>query len=329
MSRPTFEIHLDERDLTQALRADARRGLTDTPKWLPPTWFYDTRGSELFDDITRLPEYYPTAAERSVLTEQATRIARITGAKTLVELGSGASDKTRLLITALRDAGTLARFVPLDVSQSALRTAADTLSQQYPDLTIHGVIGDFNRHLTALLDGGLPGGDSRLVVFLGGTIGNLLPADRAHFLAELRGVLQPGEWLLLGTDLVKDEPTLLRAYDDPGGVTAEFNLNVLRVLNRELEADFPVSAFRHVACWDAEHEWIEMRLRAEHALDVRLAALNLTVPFAAGEELRTEVSAKFRRTGVAAELAAAGFRTHRWWTDPEEKFGVSLAVVTV
>ncbi|MGA8117585.1 MAG: L-histidine N(alpha)-methyltransferase [Actinocatenispora sp.] len=321
MTEPTFEVHLDEADMSIALRSDVLRGLTDTPKRLPPTWFYDARGSVLFDEITRLPEYYPTRAERAVLVDHAAEIASTTGAKTLVELGSGASEKTRLLISALLRTGTLARFVPLDVSESALRAAAVGLQTSYPDLAIHGVVGDFNRHLDAI-----PDGDSRLVVFLGGTIGNLLPADRARFLAALRAVLSPGEWLLLGTDLVKDERTLIRAYDDAAGITAEFNRNVLRVLNRELGADFPVEDFQHVVRWDREREWIEMRLRAGRDVEVSIPALDLTVPFSRGEDLRTEVSAKFRAAGVADELTGAGFHVHRWWTDPADRFGVALAV---
>ncbi|WP_373325013.1 L-histidine N(alpha)-methyltransferase [Actinocatenispora rupis] len=318
--RPTFDVRLTPADQTRALRTDAVTGLTARPKWLRPTWFYDARGSMLFDEITRLPEYYPTRTERSILTVHAADIAATTGAETLVELGSGASDKTRLLIEAGLDHGTLARFVPLDVSESALRAAAATLAARYPKLAVHGVVGDFTRHLDALPDTG-----HRLVVFLGGTIGNLLPPDRARFLADLRGVLHPGEWLLLGTDLVKDIPTLLAAYDDPGGVTADFNRNVLRVLNRELAGDFPVDEFAHVARWDAEGERIEMHLRAGRALTVTLAALDLTIEFADGEDLCTEISAKFRPAGIAAELSAAGFAVADLWTDPADAFAVTLA----
>ncbi|HEY3503167.1 MAG TPA: L-histidine N(alpha)-methyltransferase [Actinocatenispora sp.] len=318
--QPTFEVRLTPADLTRALRADVVAGLTARPKWLRPTWFYDARGSMLFDEITRLPEYYPTRTERAILTEHAATIATTTDVETMVELGSGASDKTRLLIEAGLDHGTLAHFVPLDVSESALRAAATTLAARYPKLALRGVVGDFTRHLDAL-----PDGDRRMVVFLGGTIGNLLPPERARFLAALRAVLHPGEWLLLGTDLVKDPATLLAAYDDAAGVTAEFDRNVLRVLNRELAADFPVDDFTHVARWDPDREWIEMRLRADRALRTRLAALDLTVEFDAGEELCTEVSAKFRPAGVAAELTAAGFAVADMWTDPATAFAVTLA----
>ena len=316
----TLEVHLDEAESARSLRSDVRQGLTATPKWLPPKWFYDAHGSELFEEITRLPEYYPTRAEREILAARADDIARITGAKTLIELGSGSSEKTRLLLDALYRSGTGGRFVPVDVSASALAAATAALTEAYPGLDISGVVADFTQHMELL-----PAGDDRLVAFLGGTIGNLLPAERATFLRSVRAVLQPGEWLLLGTDLVKDPAVLVRAYDDAAGVTAEFNRNVLRVLNRELDADFDVEAFAHVALWDAANEWIEMRLRAGRAMRVRIPVVDLTVDFAAGEELRTEISAKFRRDGVAAELSAAGFELRHWWTDEAGRFGVSLA----
>jgi L-histidine N-alpha-methyltransferase len=320
MSMPTLEVHINAGDLAEALREDVWTGLRAEPKWLSPKWFYDGRGSELFDDITRLPEYYPTRAERAILAERAAQIAGLTGAVTFVELGSGSSDKTRLLLDAFAARGGLETFVPLDVSESALRQSTRELADTFPDLRLHGVVGDFTRHLDAL-----PKEGPRLVALLGGTIGNLLPTERAEFLAGVRGVLEPGEWFLLGTDLVKDPGVLVPAYDDAAGVTADFNRNVLRVINRELGADFDVDSFEHVAIWDADREWIEMRLRAGRASEVRVAALDLTVPFAAGEDLRTEISAKFRPAGVAQELAEAGFRTRRWWTDPDGRFGVSLA----
>jgi L-histidine Nalpha-methyltransferase len=320
VTKPELDVYLDDQDLARALRADARAGLTAAPKSLPPKWFYDARGSELFEEITRLPEYYPTRAEREILDAHAVDIARITNAKTLIELGSGSSEKTRLLLDALRANGTLGTFVPLDVSVAALRQAADRIAADYPELRVHGIVGDFNRDL-----GHLPSGGTKVVAFLGGTIGNLTPADRATFLAKLHGALEPGDWLLLGTDLVKDPRVLVAAYDDSAGVTAEFNRNVLRVLNRDLQADFDVDAFRHVALWDPQHEWIEMRLRAEKPMTVRMPVLDLTINFAEGEELHTEVSAKFRRERVRRELAAAGFALRRWWTDPEGRFAESLA----
>lgn len=318
MSAEPLEIHLEEQDLGRSLREDVRAGLTATPKWLPPKWFYDARGSALFEEITRLPEYYPTRAERAVLAAHADDIAELTGAKTLIELGSGSSEKTRLLLEAFTRHGDLGTFVPLDVSVSALRGSTEQIAAAYPGLRVRGIVGDFTRHLDRL-----PTGGRRLVLFLGGTIGNLLPAERAEFLTAMRAALECGDWLLIGTDLVKDPSVIVPAYDDAAGVTAEFNRNVLRVINRELGADFDPEAFRHVAVWDPEHEWIEMRLRAEHP--ARVHVLDLEVGFAAGEELRTEVSAKFRPEGIARELAAAGFVRQEFWTDPDGLFGVSLA----
>ncbi|MEU4604611.1 L-histidine N(alpha)-methyltransferase [Kribbella sp. NPDC023972] len=314
-----IDVHLTPDYAARSLREDVRAGLTADPKWLPPKWFYDARGSELFEQITRLPEYYPTRAEREILQTRAGEIAAITKAHTLVELGSGSSEKTRLLLDGLRDHGTLTSFVPLDVSESALREAADAINVDYPTLDVHGVVGDFTAHLDKL-----PGEPPRIVAFLGGTIGNLLPAERATFYASVRDVLEPGEWLLLGTDLVKDPETLVAAYDDSAGVTAEFNRNVLRVINRQLGADFDVDAFSHVAVWDAENEWIEMHLRADRAMRVLIPEIHLEIDFAEGEELSTEISAKFQHHTVQAELNRAGFTDAAWWTDAEARFALSL-----
>ncbi|MFG3497604.1 L-histidine N(alpha)-methyltransferase [Streptomyces sp. NPDC047928] len=300
------------------LRADVRNGLTRTPKELPPKWFYDARGSELFEEITRLPEYYPTRAEREILIARAPEIAAATGARTLVELGSGSSEKTRHLIDALLPG--LDSYVPVDVSESALTGAAEALTTDVPGLRVHALVADFTRGLALP---GTPG--PRLVAFLGGTLGNLLPSQRALFLRSVRALLAPGDALLLGTDLVKDEETLVAAYDDAAGVTAAFNKNVLSVLARELGADVDPADFDHVAVWDREREWMEMRLRARSALTVKIPELALAVTFEAGEEMRTEVSAKFRQEGVRAELAAAGLELARWWTDERGRFAVSLA----
>ncbi|WP_405687996.1 L-histidine N(alpha)-methyltransferase [Streptomyces sp. NBC_01387] len=300
-----------------ALRADVLDGLTRAPKTLPPKWFYDARGSDLFEEITALPEYYPTRAEREILLARADGIARATGARTLIELGSGSSEKTRHLLDALPE---LESYVPVDVSESALTAAADALLAERPTLAVHALIADFTRELA------LPAAPGpRLVVFLGGTIGNLLPAERAAFLRSVRDLLEPGDSLLLGTDLVKDERVLVTAYDDAAGVTAAFNKNVLSVINRELGADFDPAGFAHVALWDRENEWIEMRLRARRAVTVKIPELDLVVPFAAGEEVRTEVSAKFRQDGVRTELAAAGLELHHWWTDTAGRFALSLS----
>ncbi|MFE7858880.1 L-histidine N(alpha)-methyltransferase [Streptomyces sp. NPDC057403] len=301
-----------------ALRADVLHGLTGTPKTLPPKWFYDAHGSELFEQITELPEYYPTRAEREILIARAGEIAAATRARTLVELGSGSSDKTRHLLDALTELHT---YVPVDVSESALTQAGQALVAERPGLGVHALIADFTASL-ALPD--TPG--PRLVAFLGGTIGNLLPAERAVFLTSVRSLLSPGDALLLGTDLVKDERVLVEAYDDAAGVTAAFNKNVLTVVNRELHADFDPDAYDHVALWDTENEWIEMRLRSRAEQTVKIPALDLAVDFAEGEELRTEVSAKFRKDGVRAELAAVGLELAHWWTDEAGRFALSLSV---
>ena len=310
--------------LEDALRADALSGLTSEPKSLPPKWFYDAQGSALFEKITALREYYPTRAEREILHATAAGIAGQTRARTLVELGSGSSEKTRLLLDALRAAGTLRGYVPVDVSEPALVAAGTALSAEYPGLDVRAVVSDFTEHLGLPDDGDAPA--PRLIAFLGSTIGNLVPTERASFLARLRAGLRPGDFFLLGTDLVKDPATLVAAYDDCSGVTAAFNKNVLAVLNSELGADFDLDAFEHVAAWDAEAEWIEMRLRSRADQVVHLPAIGLGVRFAAGEEMRTEISAKFRRAGVESELAAAGFAMRSWWTDSAGQFGLSLSV---
>ena len=328
----TIEHRLPADYRAASLRADALAGLTATPKSLPPKWFYDAQGSALFEKITELPEYYPTRAERAILRAVAPEIAALTGAATLVELGSGSSEKTRLLLSALRDAGTLRGYVPVDVSESALVAAGDALTAEYPGLAVHAVVADFEKYLGVPSDAGngtTAGDDNegpRLVAFLGSTIGNMVPAERGVFLRRVRAQLRPGDAFLLGTDLVKDPAVLVAAYDDSAGVTAAFNKNVLAVLNAELGADFDLDAFDHVAVWALEREWIEMRLRAASAQTVLIAGLGLTVRFAAGEEMRTEVSAKFREAGVRTELAAAGLAMRSWWTDEGGQFGLSLAV---
>ena len=323
MTSIPIDRRLPDRFFEASLRADVLVGLTSTPKSLPPKWFYDERGSELFDKITLLDEYYPTRAEREILAAFAAEIAAATRSSTLVELGSGSGDKTRLLLDALAEASQLAEYVPVDVSEAALVTAASRMLARYPGLRVHAVLSDFTEHL------GFPDSSGpRLVVFLGGTIGNLLPAERAEFLANLRAQLRDGDALLLGTDLVKDPQILIAAYDDAAGVTAEFNKNILRVLNAELEGNFDLDEFDHVAVWNATDEWIEMRLRSAIDQAVLLKAMNLSVQFTAGEEMRTEISAKFRREGVAAELAGAGLELRSWWTDAQARFGLSLSVPT-
>jgi L-histidine Nalpha-methyltransferase len=315
-----LDNHLPADFLSDGLRRDVREGLSASPKVLPPKWFYDERGSALFERITELPEYYPTRAERSILIARAGEIAARTGARSLIELGAGSAAKTRVLLDALRDHGTLKQYVPVDVSVSTLVEAGEALSREYPALQVHAVAADFEHHLDRV-----PGGEPALTAFLGGTIGNFEPAPRARFLDALRTGMAGGDWLLLGTDLVKDPATLVAAYDDAAGVTAEFNRNVLHVINRELAADFDVDAFRHVALWDAEAEWIEMRLESLADQKVRIVELDLTAGFGQGEQVRTEISAKFRESGVRAELANAGFTLREWWTDDQGRFALSLA----
>ncbi|WP_102419393.1 L-histidine N(alpha)-methyltransferase [Mycobacterium sp. 4858] len=317
----TLSNHLAADSADRALRRDVLDGLRRTPKSLPPKWFYDSLGSHLFNQITRLPEYYPTRAEAEILRARSAEIAGASAADTLVELGSGTSEKTRLLLDALRERGSLRRFVPFDVDAGILSTAAAAIQQEYAGVEIHAVCGDFEEHLTEI-----PTGGRRLFAFLGATIGNLTAGPRAEFLSSLSAQMRPGDSLLLGTDLIKDTGRLVRAYDDPTGVTAAFNRNVLAVINRQLDADFDVEAYQHVARWNAGEERIEMWLRSGRPQRVRVDALDLTVDFAAGEEMLTEVSCKFHPDGVSAELAAAGLRRTRWWTDAAGDFGLSLAV---
>ncbi len=317
---PHIDVRLASGDIAAALADDVRLGLTSTPKSLPPKWFYDDRGSELFDAITRLPEYYPTEAERAILTRVAPEIVARSGAHTVVELGSGTSDKTRTVLDAFTEDGRLRQFVGFDVSEATLRDAADQLGQRYPGVAIHGVVGDFERHLSDL-----PGDGRRLVLFLGGTIGNLTPTGRHRFLTQLCDELEPGDSLLLGTDLVKPVSRLIPAYDDAAGVTAEFNRNVLHVINRELDADFAPQRFSHEARWNDDAEWVEMHLVARQREVVRIEALDLTVSFEAGESIHTEISAKFRPERVERELGAVGMAVDRPWTDDAGDLAVTLA----
>jgi L-histidine N-alpha-methyltransferase len=307
----------------RALAEDVLDGLTRPFKELPPKHFYDARGAQLFDRICELPEYYPTRCERAILEERADEIAAITGAGELVELGSGTAAKTRLLLDALREEGTLWRYIPIDVTEAMVRECAETLAEEYAGLRVHGIVGDFERHLGHVP---APGDGRRIVAFLGGTIGNFMPGSRRRFLRSMARLLRPRvDFLLLGTDLVKDAATLEAAYDDDAGVTAEFNRNVLHVINRELDADFDVEAFEHVAFFDREREWIEMRLRASRRMDVHVGALELDATFAAREEMRTEVSAKFTRERLRGDLAAAGLRLVDVLTDADDMFALSLS----
>jgi len=310
---PEIDVYLTPADLRASLERDVRTGLEpEQGKKLPPVYFYDDRGSELFDEITRLPEYYLFRAERRLLESFAGDIAEHSGAEILVELGAGTCEKSRILLDALSKAGTLNEYVPLDVSERTLLDAATDISEDYRDLSVHAVVGDFFKHLDRI-----PGEGRKLVIFLGSTIGNLGPDQRARFLFDLDCTMKHGDSLLLGTDLVKDRARLLAAYDDAAGVTAEFNRNVLRVLNRELDASFEPEQFEHVAIWDEEKSHIEMRLRSMLEQTVSIQQLDMQVHFARGEDLLTETSAKFTREKVEKELSAAGLVVDTMWEDPE------------
>jgi L-histidine N-alpha-methyltransferase len=314
----TIDSYLDGTSL-ESIASDVRDGLTrDGLKELSPKYFYDDRGSELFDEITSLPEYYPTRCERALLNRRAPEIVDMTGARELVELGSGMASKTRALLFAMAGAGTLERYLPMDVSEYVVERCAEELVELYPGLTVHGVVGDFEQHLAYV-----PPGEGRLVAFLGGTIGNLYPEARAAFLADIRELMGDDGRLVLGTDLVKDARTLETAYNDAAGVTAEFNRNVLRVINRELDADFDPETFEHVAFWNADHSWIEMRLRACGDQQVRIEGADIEVQLADGEEIRTEISAKFTWERLKEELGAAGMRMQAFFTDG--MFGLTVA----
>jgi len=344
----TYHDHLPADFSAQSLRDDVRTGLTAPRKWLPPRWFYDKVGSELFEDITALREYYPTRTERAILAESATAIVSAAGVDTLIELGSGSSEKTRLLLDAMLDAtvdqtaGLAERrgqgspadpiappavrpvpsYVALDVSEDALRSACAALVSSYPRLRVGALRADFTHHLELLP--APAAAERRMVAFLGSTIGNFEPTERATFLRVLHAQLRDDDHFLLGADLVKSADVLVPAYDDAAGVTAAFNLNLLDVLNHSLRADFDRSSFDHVVVWDAQHEWIEMRLRATRDMVVRLPDLDLDVHFDRGEDVRTEISAKFRRETLTAELVAAGFISRGWWTDQRDWFSLSL-----
>ena len=318
--RIRFDRLLDEDDRRSALYDATFWSLRGgPPRELPAVWLYDERGSRLFDEITRLPEYYLTRAEREILRARAGEVAA-SGVRTLVELGAGTSEKTRLLLDALQAAGTLESFVPLDVSEEVLRASAEGIAARYPGVGVHALVADFERHLDAVPDA--PG---RLVAFLGSTIGNLEPARRARLLQAIAAVLGPGDRLLLGVDLVKDAARLEAAYNDSRGVTERFVRNGLEAVNRELDADFDQRRLEFVARWDAEREWMDIGFRVLQGHVVSIRRLEIELPFRAGEALRLEISAKFRREGIEAELAAAGLSLDEWWTDRRGDFALLLA----
>jgi L-histidine N-alpha-methyltransferase len=318
----TVDVRLVPDDLQLALRRDARAGLSSTPKVMPPLWFYDDHGCALYEQITRTPEYYPFRTERQLLRAEAPAIAAAAGASVLVELGSGTSEKTRLLLDAMAAAPAgLTGYVPFDVAEGTLRAAAEAVAVDH-GIDVHAVVGDFHEHLDDLPP---PSGEARLVAFLGSTIGNFTPVQRDRFLAEVAALLGPGDVLLLATDLVKPVDRLIAAYDDAAGITAAFNRNLLTVLNRELGADFEVERYAHRAVWDAENRWIEMRLLATEPMTVKLPEIDLVVDFAAGEQMRTEISTKFTPDGVADELERAGMAVVGTWTDPAGDYLLTLA----
>jgi L-histidine N-alpha-methyltransferase len=318
-----IEVHLPA-DQAAAMQRDVREGLTSAPKELSPKYFYDERGSLLFEAITELEEYYPTRRERQILVERSAEIVAAAGnPATLIELGSGSASKTRHLLSAMRDAGSLRTYVPVDISEEITRLTAEALVEEYPGLDVHGLVCDFEAHLERTSTTSEAG--PRLIAFLGGTVGNLYPDERAEFLSRIAALLDPDDHLLLGTDLVKDVGRLELAYDDPAGVTAEFNKNVLCVLNRELGGDFDLATFTHVAHWDAAHEWIDVGLRSLVDQDVNLDAIDLTVHFDADEILRTEISTKFTRPRLEESYAGTGLTLAEWFTDPAGDYALSLA----
>jgi L-histidine N-alpha-methyltransferase len=319
---PAIEIEVDlpQGGALAGMAEVVREGLSSPFKELPPKYFYDERGSALFERITEQPEYYPTRCEREILTGRAGEIVAAARPRTLIELGSGAATKSRVLLDAMRDGGTLERYVPVDIAEGITRRVATELVAEYPGLAVEGIVCDYETHLERI-----PRPEGALIAFLGGTIGNFRPAARRSFLARIATLMYPGDRFLLGTDLVKDQARLEAAYNDAAGVTAEFNTNVLHVLNRELDADFDPDGFEHVAFWDADNEWIDIRLRALGEQFVDLRALDMRAHFARNEEMRTEISTKFTRERIESSYADAGLELLEWWTDEEGLYALSLA----
>jgi L-histidine N-alpha-methyltransferase len=322
--RISVEVRLPPGGPLSGMAADVRAGLTRPFKELSPRYFYDERGSELFEQITELDEYYPTRCEREILETRAAEIGEAANSPaTLIELGSGSARKTRVMLDAMLDAGCLETYCPVDISEEITRETAERIATEYDEVEVRGLVCDFELDLERI-----PVAAPRVIALLGGTIGNFAPQQRAGFLRRISHLLGPDDRFLLGTDLVKDRRMLEAAYDDSRGVTAEFNKNVLAVLNRELEADFDLERFEHVARWDPENLWIDIRLRSLANQVVNFESLGMLVPFAAGEEMRTEISTKFTRTGLEGIYAEAGLELTDWWTDSEDMFALSLARAT-
>ena len=315
-----IDVHMPRGGVFVGMAEDVREGLSSPFKELPPKYFYDELGSQLFERITELPEYYPTRAERTILEAHSDEIVEAAQAGILIELGSGSATKTRWLLDAMATAELLDTYVPVDISEEITRKTAAQLVEEYPGLRVHGIVCDYETHLERV-----PREEGALIAFLGGTIGNFRPAPRRSFLARIATLMYPGDRFLLGTDLVKDRATLEAAYDDSEGVTAEFNKNVLRVLNRELGANFDLDAFEHVAFWDADNEWVDIRLRSLDEQFIDVTELDMQVHFARNEEMRTEISTKFTRERLEESYADAGLELTDWWTDPEGLYALSLA----
>jgi L-histidine Nalpha-methyltransferase len=319
--RITIEVNLPPGGPLSGMAADVRAGLTSPFKELSPRYFYDERGSELFEEITTLDEYYPTRCERAILGAEAATICEAANRPaSLIELGSGSARKTRVLLDAMRDAGCLESYCPVDISEEITRDTAERIASEYDEVNVRGLVCDFEFDLERI-----PVGGPRVIALLGGTIGNFAPHQRASFLRRIANLLDEDDRFLLGTDLVKDPRMLETAYNDSRGVTAEFNKNVLAVLNRQLGADFDIDCFEHVARWDPENLWIDIRLRSLANQVVNFSALDLLVPFGAGEEMRTEISTKFLRQGLEGIYREAGLELTDWWTDRDGLYALSLA----
>jgi L-histidine Nalpha-methyltransferase len=325
MTRFSLDRRLPPDFLINSLRADAREGLTAAPKNIPSKWLYDAKGSELFEKITQQPEYYPFRLEGGILETVADEIAAATRARSIIEFGSGSADKTDILLRALRRAGTLRTYTSIDISESALLAAGSRLIAEYPGLSVRALLADFETQAEIPAAHGSP--PPRLVLFLGGSIGQLRPGQRAEFLRSLRGAFRPGDMLLLGIDLVKDPAKLMAAYNDSAGVSSTFSKNILSVLNEHAGADFNLDAFDYVVTWHGEAECVAMWLQSRINQVVRLSEIDLSVDLAAGERIRMSISAKFRRAGIQTELECAGFSLRHWWTDPHGQYALSLSRV--
>lgn len=323
MSNGTDLLQLAEAgDQRAALAADVRAGLTARPPRLPSKWLYDARGSALFEAITRTPEYYLTRTEAAILERIADGIISQVSPLELLEIGSGSSRKTRLLLEAMHRHGTGEVYVPFDVSPDAIEAAAAALVTDYPWLTVRGVVGDFHEHLADV-----PRTGRRLVACLGSTVGNFPPDQQVGLLTDIASTLAPGDAVLIGADLVKDAEVLEAAYDDAAGITAAFTMNLVAVLQRELDAEIDASALRHASRWDPEHARIEIGLEAVRSTVLRIPSIGLELHLQAGEQIRTEVSSKFTRATLTDRLAAAGLALRDWHTDPDELFAVALAAL--